>query len=619
KAALVMIALAFVWWGGSMMGSHKDTRVARVGDHYITIAEQSERYNQMIEMYRRQLGGAFSEELIKGLNLRAQAVKSLIDEYVMSDAAKELGLTATTDEVQKKILSFPMFQADGKFNQERYVTLLRQNRLSPEKFEEDMAREITMQKVEEFVKRRAVVTDEEIQTEVAFNYGQAQIAYVPFDSKSFEGQVVVNDKDLQAFYEGRKQGYMDPEKRRFAVAVFKPETYAGEIKLSEDDLRRAYDEKKDEYHHEAEVSARHILFPVKQDAPKEEVDKVEAEAKKVLAEAKAGKDFAELAKKYSKDPGSAEKGGDLGFFSRDQMVPAFSDAAFNLKPGEISDLVRSDFGFHIIKVDETRPERTEAFEEVKGNLEQSLKEEKARDIAFQKAREFGDAAFASKDLPKTAESMKVSFVAMDKPVSRNDPLPGLDGPVPEAMGKLFALSDKEVSEVVETPQGFVVAQVEAIQPPQQLAFDQVKDRVDREYRADKAKTLAQAKASELIEAARKDKSLEAAAKAANLEAKKSEWFTRRSPDKDLKMLQGEGLNTVLRLDEAKPFPDAPIQAGPRYLAVQLLGKKAPEAETVEKEQPAVRQKLVQAKEGELMRSWIDERRREIGVEEYKTD
>ena len=618
KVALFLIVIVFVFWGGYSYKTRQQGQIARIGEHYISIREYDQAYKQLQEMYKRQFGPSFSEDLVKqlGVNLKQQALDSVIERYVMLDAAQRMGFSASDAEIQQRVLSYQVFLNDGKFDQQRYALILRQNHMTPEAFERQLGEEMAAQKLRDFIKRRAVVTEGEIYAEFQYNSTQVQLGYVPFTPKSLEDQVVMDASAIQKFFDEKKEGYRDPEKRQIPYVLFTPEAFTAGIQVSDDEIKQYYDENQADFHHEAEVKARHILFTVKEDAPEAEVAKVKAEAQKVLAEAKKGKDFAELAKKNSQDPGSANKGGDLGFFKKEQMVPPFADAAFSMKPGDISDLVRTTYGFHIIKVEEARPEKTETFDEAKAGIAQKLKLQRSRDIAFDKATRFADAAYAQKDLPKAAQSQNFPVAGADAWVGEKDTLAGLNGTPPAIMTKLFALREREVSTVLEVSQGFVVAQVQGIQAPKVPAFETVKDRVEKDFKAEQSRVIAKNKATEFLEAAKKSGNIENAAKERKLEMKKSDWFSRSKPDKDLPALRGESMDTVFRTDEAQPFPAAPVDMGDRYVVFQLLGKKLSN-EDLAKERQGIEQRLIRQKESAIWISWLEQEKDKMQQERFR--
>jgi peptidyl-prolyl cis-trans isomerase D len=616
KILLFIIVIVFVAWGGYSYQTLRATRLARVGNHYISHQEYNNAYNYMIETYRRQFGKAFSEDLLRQLNIKEQVLKTIIDRYVIIQAAGDMGLAATTDEVQQMILKHPAFQKDGKFDQNIYTLALRQARMTPQEFEAQMQESITIQNVQNFVNRRVVVTDDELRAYAQFNGALLQVVYTPFDAKSYEDQVTLDESAIDAYYQSHQERYRNPEKRQFAMAVFRPDSYTDGVTVSEEDVANYYADHKQEYYQAPQVKASHILLRVAENAPEEEVNKAREEAQKVLEEVKKeGANFAELARQYSQDPSAAQNGGDLGFFTRDKMVPAFAEAAFAMQPGQISDLVRTQFGFHIIKVEETKPEKTTTLDEARDRIVEAVKRDKAKEIAYEKAQAFADLAYAERDVKKVAQDQKLELTGVGAWTSQRDPLPNV-GVAPDASKELFALPDKGVSNVIETPQGFIIAQVEAIQEPKVPPLEEVKDRVQKELRAEEARKVAQQKAAEFLDVAKQKNSLQDAAKERGMEVKTSDWFSREKPDKDLR-LAGEALQKVFELQELNSLADKPLEMGGQYVALQLVGKKTPDAESIEKELPALRGRLVQEKQAEVWEAWIAEQRSKVEIEQLQ--
>lgn len=616
KVALFLIVIVFIFWGGYSYTSRDARRLARVNDKFITISEFDQSYNNLVEMYKRQFGDALSEDMLRKLNLKQQALNMLIQRYIVEEAAKNLGLAATAQEVQQQILQYPVFQKGGAFDQQRYVRVLQQNHMSPEMFEQQLREDLSIKNVESFVKRQSVVTDEEIAAEYRFSRSPIQISYAEIGPTSFMDQVKPTDEALKEYYEKHKETYKEPEKRKFSMVLFKTDSFLKDVQVSDQEIKEYYNENKDKYHKEAEVKARHILFRVSEDAPEAEVAKVKTEAQKVLDEAKQkGADFAELAKKYSQGP-SAPKGGDLGYFTRNQMVPSFAEAAFALKPGEISGLVRTPYGFHIIKLEDARPERTIPLEEARSQIELTLKREKARDIAFDKARAFADAAYAEGNLKKAAQSSKLQVTETDRWVAESGSMPEVQAP-PPVMKDLFALPQKGISNALEISEGFLIAQVEATKAPEVPPYDQVKVLVERNYRTQEAAKLAQKAAADLLAEAKKVNSLEQAAKEEKLAVKNSDWFSRSNPDRNLRV-GGDSLSKMFQLEESKPFPEKPLDvSGQFFMVYQLIGKKAPPKEDLQKDRLQIEQQLQSEKQNQLWQAWLEQQHSKADIEILK--
>lgn len=615
KVALFLIIIVFIFWGGYTYQSLKENQIAQVGDHYISIRDYNDAYNHLVENYRRRLGPGFSEEMIKRFNVKQQALDQLINHYLVMDAARKMGIVVTDREIQQRVLEFPVFQVDGRFDQKRYVGILHQNHLTPEAFEQQLADEICWQRVEAFVGRRALVTEEEVRADFRFNQTRIQLAYIIFDPRDYEAGISLDETAVQAFYQQHREEYKDPEKRRICYAILPLDDYLSAVTVSEDEMRQYYEDRNESFRYDEEVRARHVLVEVKPNASEEEEAGARAEAEKILQQARKGTDFAELARKYSKDTGSAKKGGDLGFFTRRKMVREFAEAAFNMKPGEISDLVRTEHGFHVIKVEEVRPERVEPFEEVKNRIEESLKKEKARDLAFKKARELSDLAYAQRDLGKAAESLNLAGKIREETLSVKDAIPGLDPPNPEIVRKIFALSEKETSDPMEYVHGFLVAQVLSVHPPEILPLEKVRERVEKELREEKARLVAEKDASDLLAEAKKLNSLDQAGKSRKLEVRRTEWFSRSDPDKKLKLPPDSG-NAVFQLEPSNPFPETPLDLRKRVVVCQLLGKTTP-AEIPDIERQSIVKRLRTQKQAALWQSWMEEQRRKAKIKQFR--
>lgn len=615
KVALGIIVVVFISWGGYSYTKRHENDVAQVGAHNITNSELNTAYTNLVEMYRRQMGGAFSEDLVRRLNLRQQTLQQLIDRYLVMKAAADLGFSATTDEIRGRILQEPGFLDNGRFDKSRYEALLREHRLTPEMYEQDISDQLTMMKTASFIKGRAIVTEDEILSDYHFNRDQIKVAYVVFDPKSFEGQVQVDDAALQTFYQGNQNKYMEPEKREIAYVLLNTEELARDIPVSEDEVKQYYDDNMKLYQHEKEIKARYILFRLNPDAPQEEIEKVSAEAQKVLEEAKKGKDFGELAKKYSQDEATASSGGELGYFTAKKLDPNLWEAALSTKPGEMSGVIRSANGFGILQVEDSREARTDAFETVKADVEKSLKLEKAQDIAFKKARDLRDVAYARKDIEKAAQELKLSAPAMvwiEMAADQADAALFSQ----QTKTKLFELSQGDVSDLIEAPKGIAVAQLKTIKSPQVIPFDQVKDRVANDYRAEQGKVLAQKKAVDVLKLAKERNSLADAAKELNLSLRQSEFFSRQDPDKELKLLQGNGLNMVFNMQESSPFPPVPVDLGNRFAVCRLEGKNVAGLPSQE-DMASISKKLLQQKQEAIWEAWLEDLRKNTKIEFFK--
>jgi peptidyl-prolyl cis-trans isomerase D len=599
KTILILIVVVFVLWGGYSYQERKKSHLVRIDDTYITWQQYAKAYDQLKDFYRRQMGQNFSEEMLNKLNVKQQALELLIDQTLLLKKAAELGISVSPGELQETIQSIPAFQTDGRFDLRRYQLILQQNRMTPESFEQELAQTLTLRKLEDLVMRQVTISDKDVIDYVRMIRTDKQFLCVSFPWSQYEAGISVTDDDLKAYYTAHEKSYEEPEKRKIAYVLFPLSDFTGDVSVTEDELKTYYEEHRKNYHEEKAVHARHILFRVNPDASAEEVEAVKNKAQEILKLARAGQDFATLAKNYSEDPGSAKNGGDLGYFTQSQMIKEFADAAFAMKPGEISDLVRTAFGFHIIKVEDVRPERDLSFDEVKDSIKKILTERKARDRAYAKARDFADEAFAAKDIIQSAAKSGLKVVSVNEWLSISQPLP--DFPEnQDVMKKLFNLPNKGISDIIEVKNGFIVAQVMDIQPSRILGFDEVKSRVESDYRREKAEEQALKHASDLLERARTAGSLEKVAAEANMKVEKSPFLNRLRPDISFGVW-GDELERLMDLTEAVPLPEKPVKGMTAYMVCQWAGTKLPDEKTVEDEAKRFKPILME----QLTRSYWD--------------
>ncbi|MFZ0942271.1 MAG: SurA N-terminal domain-containing protein [Syntrophobacteraceae bacterium] len=612
KALLWLVIIVFVGWGGYLYQTRHEYDIARVGDHFISTSEYTTAYNNTVEEFRKQFGGKVPDELMRALNLKEQALQRLIQHYLILRGAKDLGLTATNDEVRLKILEIPAFQTEGKFDAKRYEYVLRQMRMSPEIFEQQMSEDITSNKVLAFIRGRAVVSEDEILTDYHLNRDQIKVAYVVLDPGPFENNVSVTEPALQSFYNDNQKRYMEPERREIAYVALNLEDLEKEIHPSENEINRYYEDNAARFQLEKQVRAQHILLRVKPDAPPAEVDNIRARAQKILDEARQGKDFAGLARKYSQDEATAKKGGELGFFTSKQMDKDFSAAAFAMEPGEISELVRTPHGFEIIKSEQKTESRTVPVAQVRDEIIKDIRSQSAQDIAFKQARNLRDLAYARKDIGKAALEMKMK-VSGPVWITMSEDQPVFPAPV---KAKLFELGEGDVSDMLELPGGFAVAQVKSIKRPQPIPFANIKDKVTTDFRADQAKGLAQKTASEILAQAKTRGSLADVAGARNINIRQTEFFSMHDPDKDLSMLRGPSLNSIFGLQDSKPFPEAPLELGNKFIVCQFQGKN-PAGEPSQEERAEMSGRIARQKETAIWKAWLTEMGKTTKVERLK--
>jgi peptidyl-prolyl cis-trans isomerase D len=374
KVALFAIVIVFIFWGGYSYTEKKASRVAAVNGSYIGMLEFQSMYNNLVEQMRRQFGKQFSPELAETLNLKKQALDQLINRRLILAQAKILGLGVSREELQNAIISYPAFQTDGRFDQQRYQQILRLNKLTPQEFEANQRQDLLISKVQQFITRGTKVLDAEMLSFFHLTQDKVNLAYVQVDPKDFKSQVKVDEVSIRDYFDKHRENYRLPTRRNILYVRFKPQDYIAEVHPTDMEIEDFYRLHEENYKEPEKVRARQILFRIPPKAKTSEIQAIQKRAEMVLELARKGEDFAELARKYSEDS-TAAKGGDLGYFTREDMVKPFSDSAFSLEKGEISSLVRTRFGLHIIKVEDIKEESIKPLSEVKESVIQSVKQE----------------------------------------------------------------------------------------------------------------------------------------------------------------------------------------------------------------------------------------------------
>jgi peptidyl-prolyl cis-trans isomerase D len=473
--------------------------------------------------------------------LMQQAMQRLVQQEEVRYAAARLGLQASDAEVRDELQNGAykqFFYPGGKWiGQKEYVDFLAQNEMTPEFFENQVVRnDILGRKLYETIAAGVNVTPAEVEQDYKDKNLKVKFQYAILNLDDIQKEIKPTDADLKAFYEKNKPRYDNaiPEKRQLRYFVLLDKDAEGKATVTEAEVQRQYNDHLDQYRMPDRVRVRHILIRTPAAGPDgktdaKAVDEARAKAQDVLKQVKAGGNFAELAKKYSQDPGSAEKGGELGWAQRGGFVPEFDKVAFSLNPGQISDLVQSPFGFHIIQGEEKEVARVKPLAELRDEIEKTLKAQKAGTVLDGQANLAQNTA-AKQGLDKAAAQVG-AHVLESNSVSRTDSLAGV-GPAPDVMAAIFATADK-APQMQRFTQGYIVYQVTKVDPPRTPSLDEIKDRVTAEFKSQRASELLQKKVQEMAERAHTEHSLEKAAKAAGATVKTSELVGRTSQVPDL--------------------------------------------------------------------------------------
>ena len=522
KWSLALVVLTFVWlyipaeYTGANQGMAGD-RLATIDSRSISVTDFRRRYMAQVQAYRSTYGGNLTDDVLQQMQVPQQVLQQMIQEKAELSEAERAGITVSDAEVRAQIIAIPGLQENGQFiGEQRYRQLLAQQTppLTPADFEQSVRESLMLDKFRAGLTEWMSVTDAELEREYKRRNEKVTLDVVAVLADNFKTQVNPTDAELSAHYDKDKERYRIPDRRRVKFVRISPAEIASTIKVPKEDVEQSYNEQLGKYTTPEQIRASHILLATE---GKDE-NAVRTQAEQVLKEAKSGADFAALAKKYSQDETTAPQGGDLDYFSRGRMVAAFDNAAFALAPGEMSDLVKTEFGYHIIKLTDRKPALVRPVSEpaVYQEIESALLRERAEAQAAQNADAIAAEARTPAALDKAAASrgLKVEESGF---FARGSMVEGLGPQSPVSMAA-FDLADNTVSEPLVGPTGRVMFYVSGKQDSYLPKLDEVRSRVRDDVIQERAVTLAKQRADALAAQLKSASNFQAAAKAAGLEA-----------------------------------------------------------------------------------------------------
>ena len=504
--------------------------IADVDGHELTAGDFQQRYLQQIQAYRNQFGGSINDQLLRQLGIEQQILTQMIDEQVALIEADRHGIKVSDEELAQQIFAIPGLQENGRFiGEQRYEQLLQSQNppLTKSQFEESLRRSMIIDKLRAALTDWMAVADSDLEREYRERNEKVKLQVVALTADQFRSQVSVTDADIASYFESKKAEYRVGEQRKIKYLLLDRDQARQKVVVPPTDVQRYYNDNIQQYQTPEQVRASHILLNT---GGKDEAA-VRKQAESILAQAKAGADFAELAKKYSEDEGSKANGGDLSYFGRGRMVPEFEAAAFSMEPGQISDLVKTQYGFHIIKVVDKRPGVTQSIDEVRPQIQQMLAAQIADQQITDRAQKLQDRIDNPGDLDEAAGELGL-MVQESGFFQRQDPVPGL-GAAPQVADAAFKLGDKEVSDALASPRGPVFITVAEKKDPYVPKLDEVKDRVREDLIRARATDVSRQRAGQVAAALKAAKDFAAAAKAQGAEAKETQLIARNSALPDI--------------------------------------------------------------------------------------
>ena len=619
KWSLALVILAFVAFyaldftnpGNTTLtgGVLTNEVVADVDGNEITAGEFQRRYNAQIQQYQSAYGGGVTEQLLRQLGIDQQILNQMVDEQAALIEAGRQGITVSDDELAQQILSFPGLQENGQFiGEQRYAQLLRAQNppMTTVQFEDNIRRGMLIDKLRAAVTDWIAVSDSELEREYRLANEKVKLQVVALTADKFRSQVTVTPQDVQAYYDQNKANYRRGEQRKVKYLLIDRDLMRTRVQVSPAEVQQYYNANIQQYQTPEQIRASHILL--KTEGKDEAAARKQAED--ILRQAKApGADFGALATRFSEDEASKAKAGDLDFFGRGQMVGEFENAAFALQPNQISDLVKSQFGFHIIRLTEKRAASTRTLDEVRAQIQDQLAWQKTDQQIAERTTQLNTRIDDPSDIDVVATEQGLTATESGF-FTREDPVPSL-GPAPQVVAEAFRLADNAVSDAVTSPRGPVYIVVTGKRDPYVPNLDEVQDRVRDDVIRVRATELSKQKAGEIAASLRGASNFAAAAKTQGFEAKDTDLVAREAALPDI------GVSPeVDRVAFTLPVGGVsePVATSDGTVIVKVLERDEVTADEFQKARETYREQLVASRRNQFFASYMQKAKQTMKIE-----
>ncbi|MBV8773894.1 MAG: peptidylprolyl isomerase [Deltaproteobacteria bacterium] len=542
---------------------------------------------------------AQAPQMLQAVNLRQMALEQLIDQNLINREAARLGLRISDDELARTIASQTAFQVDGHFNVQKYDQILRENDLEPSAFESKTRDRILSDTVRQMIAQAVQVSQDEARNEFNRFGEKLSLAYIEFPYTQFSGNVNPSKRELIGYYNDNRDQFREPERIRIEFIRYDPQVLGASQTPSTEDIQANYERNLNtQFTHPEQVRARHILIAVSADASPPETAMARAKAEEVMQKVKSGGDFAKLAREYSDDPGTKDRGGELGYISRGEMVKPFEDAAFKLTPGQLT-LVKSRYGYHVLQLEEIKKASQETLERAKPKVIAAIKQQMGSDLARQDVEQDLAAALEGRDLKGIAQ--KRSLIAVETtPLSAQDSIKGAESD-PKLLAEAFKLGKGDIRAITGTSVPFLVKLVDRT-PEQIPPFAKIQDKVRAAYVRQKAALLAGAAAQKLLKQIKSAADFNSAAAVNHLQVRTTGEFPRAE-----RRIPGigpfpEATEAAATLPNLPATLDRVMENGGNSYIVEVLARKLPTDQEWKTEGPAFIQQMLQQRRAT---AWIN--------------
>lgn len=606
KILLGVVVIVFIFLGLGPDDPRNENVAAVVNKKVITMEEYRTAYSQIIQRYRSQFGDGLNDDLIKMLRIKENTLESLIDRELLIQSARKFGIRVTDEELRDFITRY--FQENGKFSPSLYSNYIKNTYQRPDLFETDQRNDLVTRKFKALIDHTELVSEEEVRQWFNREKSEVNISYVLFEPSAQAG-VKPSDDEIKSYYEKNRDKYMSEPQAKVNCIQFRPEDFSAKVTVTDKDIEAKYMANMSKYETPKTVEARHILIKVGQDADQAQVEKARSKAQDVYQMAVTdGKDFSELAKTFSEDS-TKDKGGYLGAFEQGSMVKPFADKAFSMKAGDISEPVRTQFGWHLIKVEKINEAKRRQLADVKEEIKKSLVKEKAGTLAYEAADSTYDLIIGGVDLNQAAKSANLQVIETAFFTQAAGPAE-IDPAVARDFSKIaFAMNAKQTSEILEFNGMYFIAQMVEKKGAEVKPLDEVQEDVFADLLEEVKDDQAKKAAENLIASLKEGR--------ADLDQTKnvseSGFFTRDSRS-EAQGLDPNVMKSAFDLTLTKNVCEAPVKGEKGYYVIRLKEKKEPDSELFEKEKDRIKGELAEKKKAQAYSQWLSQLKSRSDIE-----
>ena len=616
QIVVVIIALVFIFWGvGTNMMNKKEVALVVNGEE-ISFQEYQKAYDQAIQSISEQFGGNMPKGLDESLGIKQQVIDQLVQTTLLRQGANAMGLRVSAEEIQKQIVGMPQFADKGTFSIERYNTLLSANRMTPNSFENSMRHDMLADKtVRDIARFATVVTEAEITDLYNLDNETVSVKFVKIPFEAFTKDIQVDKAELKKWFDTAKDNYLTEPQIKLRYIAYDYAHLGEKVTIAPEEIALYYNDNIATFQIPEQRHARHILLRAgESDSPSVHQEK-QKKAEEILQLLKKQGDFAALAEQYSDDP-SKGTGGDLGFFSRGSMVPEFEKTVFAMQPKQISEVIKTSFGYHIIQLEEIKAASTRPLEEVKADIVRDIQLKQGKQLAFQLANDAYEGIIKAGSLKAYTDS-HADIALVDTDFFPRSKPPEDIGQNQKFLDSAFALNKGELSSLIETETGYAILFASDKKDPAVPALESILDRVTADFVSYKAEQKAKATATEILAKLKEGVALSEAVANSPFKPEDSGFLSKKDPSSST-VFPASLYEKAFQLSKSSPLAKEPAKLDDSYLVYVFQERKVPDSGLTEKDMQLYRENLVRFKQQQLLTAWVTNLKEQAKITQHKS-